>query len=260
MTVHIDESPPSLSFQPQNPGDPTALVVDTSDTESGVAGGSIEMAPAGTSDWTSLPTSFDGSHLLAHFDDAGLSGAYSFQATSCDNVGNCASTTRQLSLPLREASDSQVSLTRIVNPLQRRIVREQVRVGWHWATVRRHHKLVRVKRGGRLKTINVVKYVERCTTKRVRTARHGLAGPADLPRAARSRNQDAARAVRPQGHAGRPVHHRIGGAAARPAGAHPRRARQQLRRLHPDRGRHHRSRTVAGRRRCRPAPRGSSVR
>ena len=78
-----------------------------------------------------------------------------------------------MSLPLREASDSQVSLTRIVNPLQRRIVREQVRVGWHWVTVRRHHKLVRVKRGGRLKTINVVKYVEQCTTKRVQTARHG---------------------------------------------------------------------------------------
>ena len=172
MTVHIDESPPSLSFQPQNPGDPTALVVDTSDTESGVAGGSIEMAPAGTSDWTPLPASFDGSHLVAHFDDAGLSGPYSFRATSCDNVGNCASTTRQLSLPLREASDSQVSLTRIVNPLQRRVVREQVRVGWHWATVRRHGKLVRVKRGGRLKTINAVKYVEQCTTKRVRTGPH----------------------------------------------------------------------------------------
>ena len=173
MTVHIDESPPSLSFQPQNPGDPTALVVDTSDNESGVAGGSIEMAPAGTSDWTPLPASFDGSHLVAHFDDAGLSGPYSFQATSCDNVGNCASTTRHLSLPLREASDSQVSLTRIVNPLQRRVVREQVRVGWHWVTVRRHDKLVRVKRGGRLKTINAVKYVEQCTTKRVQTARHG---------------------------------------------------------------------------------------
>ena len=92
-TIHIDEAPPSLSFQPQNPPNPTALVVDTSDSESGVAGGSIEMAPAGTSDWTSLPTSFDGSHLLAHFDDAGLSGAYAFRATSCDNVGNCATAT-----------------------------------------------------------------------------------------------------------------------------------------------------------------------
>ena len=172
-TVKIDESPPSLSFQSQNPGDPTALVVSTSDSESGVAGGSIEMAPAGTTDWTPLPTSFDGSHLLAHFDDAGLNGAYSFRATSCDNVGNCATATRQLALPLRAAADSEVSLTRIVNPLQRRVVREQVRVGWHWATVRRDDKLVRVKRGGHLKTIKVVKYVERCTTKRVHTARHG---------------------------------------------------------------------------------------
>jgi hypothetical protein len=148
-------------------------VVDTSDGESGVAGGSIEMAPAGTNDWTTLPTSFDGSHLLASFDDAGLAGSSAFRATSCDNAGNCASTTKQLTLPLRAAADSQVSLTRIVNPLQRRIVSEQVRVDWHWATVHRHHKLVRVKRGGHLKTIRIVKYVEQCTTRRVHTARHG---------------------------------------------------------------------------------------
>jgi hypothetical protein len=174
MTIHIDESPPAVSFQPQNPGDPTALVVDTSDSESGVAGGSIAMAPAGTTTWTSLPTSFDGSHLLADFDDAGLSGPYAFRATSCDNVGNCASTTKQLALPLRAASDSQVSLTSIVNPLQGRIVSERVRVGWHWATVHRHGTLVRVKRGGHTKTIRVVRYVEQCTTKRIHTARHGL--------------------------------------------------------------------------------------
>ena len=41
-----------MSFQAQNPGDPTALAVDTSDADTGVAGGSIEMAPTGTSDWT----------------------------------------------------------------------------------------------------------------------------------------------------------------------------------------------------------------
>jgi hypothetical protein len=173
MTIRIDETPPALSFQAQNPSDPTALVVNTSDSESGVAGGSIEMAPAGTNDWTSLPTSFDGSHLLSRFDDAGLSGAYSFRATSCDSVGNCATATRQLSLPLRAASDSQVSLTRIVNPLERRLVREQVRVGWHWARVRRHHKLVRVKRGGHTKTIRVIRYVEQCEIERFRTSRHG---------------------------------------------------------------------------------------
>ncbi len=155
-SIDIDEAPPSLSFEPQNPADPTALLVDTSDGESGVAGGSIEMAPAGTSAWTSLPTSFNGQSLVARFDDVGLHGAYTFRATSCDNVGNCSSTSKELALPLRAASDSQVSLTKIVNPLQRRVVK------------------VRVKRGGHVKTIKVVEYVKRCTTRRVRTPSHGV--------------------------------------------------------------------------------------
>jgi hypothetical protein len=172
LSVRIDEAPPSLSFAPQNPLDPTGLVVDTSDTESGVAVGSIQIAPAGSSAWTSLPASFDGAHLLAHFDDAGLHGPYNFQATSCDNVGNCATATERLTLPLRVASDSQVSLTKIINPLRKRIVRERVRVGGHWVTVRRGKRLVRVKRGGHVKIIKVVKYVERCSMHRVRTARH----------------------------------------------------------------------------------------
>ncbi|MBV8218739.1 MAG: hypothetical protein JO325_09755 [Solirubrobacterales bacterium] len=149
--LHIDEAPPSLRFAPQNPLDPTGLRVNASDSESGVAGGTIAMAPAGTNNWTSLPTTFDGSHLLAHFDDAGRSGPYSFRATACDNVGNCTSTAQQLALPLRIASDSQVSLTKIVNPLKRRTV------------------FVRVKRNGHYERIKVVKYVEQCSTKRVRT-------------------------------------------------------------------------------------------
>ena len=171
-TIRIDETPPSISFEPQDPSDPTGLVVDTSDSESGVAGGSLEMAPAGSNAWTILPTSFDGAHLLSHFDDAGLHGPYTVRATSCDNVGNCASTTEQLMLPLRVASDSQVSLTKIVNPLRREVVAERVLVGWHWATIRRGGSLRRVKRGGHFRTVKVVKYVERCTTTRVRVAPH----------------------------------------------------------------------------------------
>ena len=92
VTVHIDEAPPVVSLEPVNPNDPTGVVADTSDSESGVAGGSIEMAPAGTSSWTALPTTFTGSQLVAHFDDAGLRGPYAFKVRSCDNVGNCAST------------------------------------------------------------------------------------------------------------------------------------------------------------------------
>src|SRR6202008_1430699 len=118
------------------------------DSESGVAGGSIQIAPAGSSAWMSLPASFDGAHLLAHFDDAGLHGPYNFKATSCDSVGNCATATERLTLPLRLASDSQVSLTKIINPLRKRIVRERVRVGAHWVTVRRGKRLLRGGRGG----------------------------------------------------------------------------------------------------------------
>ena len=121
LTIDIDEGPPSLAFEPQNPTNPTALTVDTSDPESGVAGGSIEMAPAGTNNWTTLPTTFDGSHLVTSFDDAGHSGPYTFKVTSCDNVGNCASTSKQLTLPLRAAPDSEVSLTKIVKCRTRRV-------------------------------------------------------------------------------------------------------------------------------------------
>ena len=39
------------------------------------------MAPAGTGSWTSLPTTFTGSQLLAHFNDAGLKGSYAFKVT-----------------------------------------------------------------------------------------------------------------------------------------------------------------------------------
>ena len=72
VTVHIDEAPPVVSLEPVNPNDPTGLVADTSDGESGVAGGSIEMAPAGTGSWTSSAHDVHGSQLLAHFNDAGL--------------------------------------------------------------------------------------------------------------------------------------------------------------------------------------------
>ncbi len=113
VTVHIDEAPPGLSLEPVNPNDPTGLVADTSDAESGVASGSIEIAPAGTSDWTALPTALNGTQVVAHFDDAGLRGPYAFQVRSCDNVGNCASTTRTLTLPARAQAISEVSLSQL---------------------------------------------------------------------------------------------------------------------------------------------------
>ena len=113
VTVHIDEAPPVVSLEPVNPNDPTALVADTSDSESGLAGGSVMIAQAGTGTWTSLPATFTGSQLLAHFNDAGLKGLYAFKVTACDNVGNCASTTRTVTLPARASAISQVSVEQI---------------------------------------------------------------------------------------------------------------------------------------------------
>ena len=110
VTVHIDEAPPVVSLEPVNPNDPTGLVADTSDGESGVASGSIEMARAGTGSWTSLATTFTGGQLLAHFNDSDLEGPYSFKVTSCDSVGNCSSTTRTIMLPARAAAISRVSV------------------------------------------------------------------------------------------------------------------------------------------------------
>jgi hypothetical protein len=172
MTIHIDEAPPRLGFEPQDPRDPTGLVVDTSDSESGVASGSLQIAPAGSGAWSNLPTGFDGTHLLSRFDDAALRGNYDLRATSCDSVGNCASTTERLALPLRIASDQEVSLTKIVNPVRRRVVVKRVRVGWRWVTIRRGDRTLRVKRGGHFKTVKITEYVRTCTTKRVRTGRH----------------------------------------------------------------------------------------
>jgi hypothetical protein len=170
-TIQIDEAPPAVGFEPQNPADPTQLAVDTSDSESGVAGGSIEMAPVGTQNWTSLPTSTDGQHLLARFNDASLRGPYVFRATSCDAVGNCAATSESLAMPLRLAARSDVSFQKIDSPAK--IVRERVLVGWHYKRERRHGKVRRVRVGGHYRSIRVViKRNAACATKRVKTGRH----------------------------------------------------------------------------------------
>ena len=133
-----------MAFEPQNPTDPTALVINTTDTESGVAGGTVTISGPGLTGPTALPTSFDGSHLLARFDDAGLHGAYTFTATSCDNVGNCASTSQVIDLPVRLSAISDVSFAKIQSPAK--IVRERVLVDYRYRVERRRrHKRVRVK-------------------------------------------------------------------------------------------------------------------
>ena len=169
--VLLDNSPPDVSFEPQNPSDPTGIVVDTSDRDSGVASGSIQIAPAGTTAWTSLPTSFDGTHLLAHIDDVNLRGPYTILATSCDNVGNCASTEKALTLPLRIAPEAVVGFIRIDAPAK--VLDRRVLVGWHYMHLRRHHRRVRVRVGGHYVRVRFVVHAHAaCEHKRLRTGPH----------------------------------------------------------------------------------------
>jgi hypothetical protein len=168
LRIAIDAAPPSVSFEPPDPANPTQLVINTSDNESGVAGGSIAIAPAGASTWRSLPTSFDGEHLLATLDDAGLHGPYTVRATSCDQVGNCASTTESLTLPLRLPAVSDVSFAKIETPA--RVVRKRVLVGFHYRRERRHGHLVKIRVGGHYRRIRIVIGAnQRCGHRRVRT-------------------------------------------------------------------------------------------
>jgi hypothetical protein len=171
MTIHIDEAPPSVSFEARDPSDPTRLLVDSSDSESGVAGGQIEMRPASGGSWTPVPTQFDGQHLLARFDDAGRSGAYLFRATSCDAVGNCASSTSSLTLPVRVASASSVSFQPINDAGEARVLRERVRFTRQWVTLRAHPRAMRLRPAGQWRTIRLVQARTRCA-QRAAGSRH----------------------------------------------------------------------------------------
>ena len=128
-----------VSLEPMNPNDPASVVAETSDSESGVAGGSIEMAPAGTSSWTALPATFTGNQLVAHFNDAGMHGPYTFSVRSCDSVGNCSSTARTVMLPLRTQAVSEVSLEQLPTTRCRRPASSTMRLH---RRQRSHHKQV----------------------------------------------------------------------------------------------------------------------
>ena len=160
-----------MTFEPQQPGDPTGVVVNATDSESGVAGGSVQIAPVGGGSWAAVPTSFDGAHLLAHSNDAGLRGPYAVRATSCDNVGNCATTTETLTMPLRLPAASDVGFAKIGTPAK--VVRERVLVGFHYKRERRHGKVVKVRVGGHYRTIRIVIPANtRCGHKLVKTGPH----------------------------------------------------------------------------------------
>lgn len=109
VTLRYDPEPPELGFEEGSPSDPTRISALVTDNLSGLAGGQIELSPAGSGVWTSLPTTQEGSRLVARVDDAALPpGPYVLRATARDHASNQSSTESRLdgrpmtvTLPLR---------------------------------------------------------------------------------------------------------------------------------------------------------------
>ena len=86
------------------------------------ATGVIEIGPAGTGVWHTLPTQIEGSRLVARVDDAALpAGVYVLRARARDLAGNEASTDRKddgqpmvMTLPLRAATTLHAGFEREV--------------------------------------------------------------------------------------------------------------------------------------------------
>jgi hypothetical protein len=176
-SIKIDEQPPAVAFEPVNPSDPTQVVVDAPDNESGLAGGTITLQGPHSTTATPLTTTSDGSHLYATLDDQGRNGTYTLAANACDNVGNCASTSEQLHFPLRLSSDSVVSFDTIQAPAV--TIHTRVRVGYRVRTIRRRVRVdyrvqtvVRSRHGKRVRVSVKVGGHEKRIRRRVRVGGH----------------------------------------------------------------------------------------
>ncbi|HET7177734.1 MAG TPA: hypothetical protein VFI63_03515 [Solirubrobacterales bacterium] len=127
----FDPEPPELGFEDPSAADPTRISVLVTDRISGLGGGQIEVSRAGSGVWQLLPTSAEGSHLVAHVDDASMpAGEYELRATAHDKANNEASTYRRLdgqpmrlTLPLRADASLQAGM------VEKRSVSRSVRHG-----------------------------------------------------------------------------------------------------------------------------------
>ena len=139
QTVAIDEAAPQLAFAPVNPGNPDQITVNTSDDESGVASASLTVQGPHAAAPTAVASTLSGGQLTADFNDGGKNGTYTFVATSCDQVGNCASTSEALHFPIRLGTRELMSFQRIVVPAA--TIHKQIKLAARVKTITRREKI-----------------------------------------------------------------------------------------------------------------------
>jgi hypothetical protein len=97
VPVRFDPEAPELAFVAPDPADPLRVAVNSTDRHSGIAHGEIEMRQLGTDAWHGLPTTLEGSQLVAYVDDERFRrGSYEFRAHAHDHAGNVASTGKRV--------------------------------------------------------------------------------------------------------------------------------------------------------------------
>ncbi len=181
-TIYVDNSRPWISLS--SPGD--APVTAGAQYVTATAGGS----PSGIAE---IDCSVDGGGVQrfaeggaqqpsAQVPVSGL-GEHTIQCSAADTAvaqdgsHGWSVSPASTSLKIGEPTLSAISFSKVVNKLRCSRVRKRVRVPAHWVTVRRHHRLVRVRRRAHTKIVKVMRCHPRTVRRRitvwVTVLRHG---------------------------------------------------------------------------------------
>jgi hypothetical protein len=170
-TIQIDNSHPSVSLQ--SPGDApvTAGTQYVTATASGSPSGIAEIDCSVDGGPTQRYSESGALQPSAQVPVSGL-GVHTIQC-SADNTAVAQdgshgwSSPATTTLKIGEPTGAAIYFGKVINALRCNRVRERVRVPAYWVTVRRHHKLVRVRRRAHTKVAKVVRCHPRTARRRV---------------------------------------------------------------------------------------------
>ena len=155
-TLHVDNQPMQLSISgPSTASTTSGTQYITASAIAGPSGAAIGCSVDGSPEhWQNgstevMPVAGAGDHVVscqAHNGAVDPQGQYAYSAT------------RSWSLDIGQPTVSAIGFERIADALKCGSAHEQVAVPAHWVTVRRHHKIVRVRKSARTRTVTV----ERC--------------------------------------------------------------------------------------------------
>jgi hypothetical protein len=124
VALRWDPDPPLIKLRGRNEHDPTRIIVDASDSVSGLASTEIEMRRRGDSTWHSLPVERATGGFTSVVDDESFPpGTYAIRARARDRAGNEQSTEgspMSITLPLRLPTELKVGRSKRVRAGSRR--------------------------------------------------------------------------------------------------------------------------------------------